>query len=455
VGLGLGILNDLAIMVRSLVVNPSDPRLTPAEHTALIWRCGIIILAIAAWLVALIKWRHTRPTALMVATLLFTIVDWGLGLLQVGASNHFSLIIAAASDQWPRAAAIDTTQIMFLCLGLYYVSQFRGVLRALMWFLVVLTGQAAVILIPLTAIGAISVTSRLMLISVIGLDSLAATIAITLGTRRRSLKDLMERNRLLVIERDQRAQLAVAAERNRIAGEMHDIVSHSLAVMVTLADGAGRALPNDVESAREAVSQIGLTGRHAVADMRRLLAFLRSDADLAPQPGLADLERLLNGFREAGLPVTLEIGGPATDATPPPAPQLGSDTWPANSSNQGAGASSPRLSVAGVGLPDDPSLGLAIYRIIQEGLTNVLRHAPGSRWVKVALRRPKPGIIDVRISNGPDPTNSPGVGTGAGQGLLGVKQRVAVWDGTLDSGPTADGGWQLTATLTAPADTAH
>jgi signal transduction histidine kinase len=408
----LFVLVALSIFADALTSIPGSSTSSSDRAMRVMWLLGsIACYIVVAALVA--RWRHTRPLALMVAVVLFT-----LGLLAITyigpalfTGNTYQIDVAGTpvyTNVSDTQLQMGVTPMLFICLAVYYVALAYGTPAAVGWFAGLLVGELTVSVLR------VAIQDRSSFGTLAGeglifglLQGLLAMVALALAGRRRYLEDLLERNRLLAVERDQRAQLAVAAERGRIAAEMHDIVSHSLAVMVTLADGAGRCLPDDVPTAREAVAQIGATGRGAVADMRRLLAVLRSDADLAPQPGLADLPGLVTRLTDAGLPVTLSV----TD-----------------------------------GLPHDPSLGLAIYRIAQEGLTNVLRHAPHATWVHAAVLRPEPALVEVQVVNGPS-AGSPGVGAGAGQGLVGVRQRVDVWQGTLRAGPTADGGWALIADL--------
>ncbi|MDR1825367.1 MAG: histidine kinase [Bifidobacteriaceae bacterium] len=234
-------------------------------------------------------------------------------------------------------------------------------------------------------------------------------IFIHFGNRRRYVGALVERAHYLAVERDQRAQIAVAEERTRIAREMHDVVAHSLAVMVTLSDGAASAARKNPEVAAKAMEKVSETGRQAVGDMRRLLAVLRSDADLTPQPGAADLVPLVGSFRDSGLPVQLELSA---------------------------------------ALPEDAALALTVYRIVQESLTNVLRHCPHTPGVLVAVTEPQPDLIDIEVVNEPQTVADAGPGwDGSKQGLVGMRQRVEVYNGTLEAGPTAVGGWRVHATL--------
>ncbi len=387
--IGFGILIDIIMVGGGLSagVGQHMVRVGPS----LVWKIGLVAAIILVLVLIVIKHRHTRPNLLMGVAVILSFVWLACGL---GAGYNLGGV---------SSSGFLCSSYIFWTLGLYYISQFKQVTWALAWFGVSVVGQGLIV-------GWTYPSPESWLYPLVALDALAAVVAIVLGTRRRHIKDLIERNRMLAFERDQQTQLAVVAERNRIAGEMHDIVSHSLAVMVTLADGARRALPDDTATAQEAVTQIGLTGRQATADMRRLLAVLRSDSDLAPQPGLADLPRLVADFRETGVPVTLEL------------------------------ASS---------LPADPSLGLAVYRIVQEGLTNVLRHASGASWVRASVTRPAPGQVGVQVVNGPvHLSTAAAVGAGAGQGLLGIRARVEVWEGAMEAGPTPEGGWRLAATLT-------
>jgi len=238
---------------------------------------------------------------------------------------------------------------------------------------------------------------------IIGIVVLVAT---NIGNRRRYVEALVERAARLERERAQLAQLAALDERSRIAREMHDIVSHSLTVMVTLAEGSAAIAPDDTERAVDGMRRVAETGRSALTDMRRMLGVLTeadTSADLAPQPGVIDLSDLVERFRTAGLPVIFSSRGSA---------------------------------------PTDPATQLTIYRIVQESLTNVLKHAvsPSAVGVDVRFRR---SLTTITVTNdGVSATEAPG-----GHGLVGMRERVALYGGTLESGPTTS-GWAVTATLT-------
>ncbi|AZM45486.1 two-component sensor histidine kinase [Streptomyces sp. WAC 06738] len=314
--------------------------------------------------------------------------------------------------------------------------------------------------------------------------AIAATIVmsgITVRTRRDYIASLLDRADRLEVERDQRARLAAAAERARIAREMHDIVAHNLSVIVGLADGGAYAArrggpaaggtggPADraAERPAQALEAISTTGRQALGELRRLLGVLHEQdagagpAHLAPQPGLAELDPLLQRVREAGLPVRCTVRG---------------DSGTLSEGRQ-----------------------LTVYRIVQEALTNTLKHAGAGATAAVRLDCGTGGVeIEVTDTGAPAGRDGeaqgrngrahvpgeagdgsgplagagtvPGAGTGGGsparegsagvwapgsgdegrghggRGIAGMRERAAVYGGTLDAGPAA-GGWRVYATL--------
>lgn len=213
-------------------------------------------------------------------------------------------------------------------------------------------------------------------------------------------------NRILEEQRELQAQAAVAVERGRIARELHDVIAHNISMIVVQAGAAARVLEGEQPNVRKALETIETTGRETVDEMRRLLGVLRRADDgqaLAPQPGLAALDALVAQVREAGLPVDLQIEG-----TPLPLP---------------------------------PGLDLSAYRIAQEGLTNALKHAGAARAsVKLTYAR---DTVEIEIRD--DGAGSGGAG-GTGHGLVGMRERVALWGGKLHVGPER-GGWVVRASL--------
>ena len=206
-------------------------------------------------------------------------------------------------------------------------------------------------------------------------------------------------------EREAAARVAVAEERARIARELHDIVAHAVSVMVLQVGAVRRKLPAGGDE--EALRDVELTGRTALTEMRRLLGAMRRDdeeVELAPQPGLGSLDTLLDAFGRAGLPVRLQVDG---EASPLPG-----------------------------------ALELSAYRIIQEGLTNTLKHAHASRADVLIRYGPGELRIEVRDDGDGDATDD-----GLGHGLVGVRERVKIYGGEMHAGRANGGGFALTTRL--------
>ncbi|GAA1443695.1 sensor histidine kinase [Leifsonia poae] len=237
-----------------------------------------------------------------------------------------------------------------------------------------------------------------------------------IGGRRRYLAALIDRAQQLARERDQQAVIAAAAERSRIAREMHDIVSHSLTVMVTLADGSAGLVATAPERSADAMRMVAETGRSALGDMRRLLGVLRATegngAEHAPQPGLGELGELVERFRAAGLPVRISVTG-----TP----------------------------------PTDTGQQLTVFRVVQEALTNALRYASLATTVEVSITF---AADRISITVDDDATVRGTPGQGSGRGLLGLRERVGLYGGSLQAGPRAGRGWRLRAEFDALAPAA-
>lgn len=242
---------------------------------------------------------------------------------------------------------------------------------------------------------------------------LTAAVAYAAGravqARRQSTRMLRERARIAETNQRSLAEQAVADERRRIARELHDVVAHQVSVMGVLATGARRVLRRDPDAADEAMATVEETGRATLRELRRLLDVLRTDAevnaDLAPQPGLTGIEALVEQVREAGLPVTLRVDGA-------PAPLA-------------------------------EGVALAVYRVIQEALTNALKHA-GRATALVRLTWTD-GFLAVEVSDtgrGPAPS-----GGRIGHGLVGMRERVALYGGVLRTGPRTGGGFRVYARI--------
>jgi signal transduction histidine kinase len=208
-------------------------------------------------------------------------------------------------------------------------------------------------------------------------------------------------------DREAAARIAVAEERTRIARELHDVVAHALSVMVLQVGAVRHKLTDLPDEDRQALEGVERTGRTALAEMRRLLGAMREpggQAELEPQPGLDNLEPLVERVRGAGLPVSLQVEGQP------------------------------------LGLPR--ALDLSAYRIVQEGLTNVLKHADASR-AEVVVRRSRDSLqLEVR-DDGRGPVND----GNAGHGLVGIRERVKLYDGEMTAGPADGSGFVLRASL--------
>jgi signal transduction histidine kinase len=237
-------------------------------------------------------------------------------------------------------------------------------------------------------------------------------VADSVRWRRGYYAALEEKAGRLERERDALAQVAAAAERARIARELHDIVAHHVSVMVVQADGAAFALENSPDKTREALGAISGTGRQALAEMRRLLGMLRSPAtgpELAPLPGTEQLSGLLEQTRAAGIPVLFSEEG-----TPPASKTDGAD--------------------------------LAVYRVVQESLTNVRRHGGPGVAAAVVIRYTADGTTVTVSDDGRGAAAQPPANE-AGLGLHGMRERVELYGGTVTAGPRPGGGYQVTATL--------
>lgn len=354
--------------------------------------------------VGVLALRRARPVlttaavyALAAAHLLTGVVGRGSGeVLLVSPSDAAVLValysVAAHGPRWARYWALLVALAGALGLGL-------GLGRASSD-----VGEALVVIVSVT------VTAGVL-----------ALLAWTLGQWRRTrlahVRTLEERARGVETEREQLQALAAAAERARIAREMHDVVAHSLSVVIAQADGGRYAAAADPAAAVRALESVAATGRAALTDMRRLLGVLREDggAVFEPQPGVDDVPALVASVRASGLPVALVTTG---EAKPLP-----------------AGA------------------GLAVYRVVQEGLTNVLKHGGPSARATVRLHW-GPGRLEAHVEDdgrGASATvDGEARGDGVGRGLAGMAERMALYGGTAHAGPRSGGGFAVQAVLPVP-----
>ncbi|WP_152186124.1 sensor histidine kinase [Segeticoccus rhizosphaerae] len=230
-------------------------------------------------------------------------------------------------------------------------------------------------------------------------------VAWLVGALIRSRMQVREQRRLR--EQDVSAR-AVSEERNRIARELHDVIGHNVSVMTVQAAAVRRRLTPDQVVEREALGTVETVGREALAEMRRMVAILRAEGqvvELTPAPGLAEVDQLITRFQRAGLPV--------------------------------------RLTVTGSARPVAPGLDLTAYRVVQEGLTNVLRHADGPQRAEVLISY-GPDVLELAVRDDGRPSRRQ---VTPGHGLIGMRERVGVYGGRLVAGVQSDGGFELHATL--------
>jgi signal transduction histidine kinase len=339
-----------------------------------------------------------RPWSFVVAVLLVVPLVWRRRAPLV----VFGWMAAVAGVQWLVAQVVVAD--VALLIALYSVAVHRDRRSAAVALGVLEFGIAIAVLrwVP----------PQEMIKAVVFLSAMAVA-AFVLGrnvhTRRAYLASLEDRARRAEHERDQQAQLAAAAERARIAREMHDIVAHNLSVMIALADGAAFAARGNPTEAEIAARQVSTTGRQALGEMHRLLGVLRGGGQeplRAPQPGIEQIDDLVAQVRAAGLPTSLTVSGEP--------------------------------------FPLSPTAQLAVYRVVQEALTNVLKHAEEPDEAKVFLRYRHP-VVEVEVAD--DGHGNPSRSAVDGHGLSGMAERAVMFDGRVEAGPRPGGGWRVLAEL--------
>jgi signal transduction histidine kinase len=305
---------------------------------------------------------------------------------------------------------------VFSLLSVYAATAHGGTDRRRVWRYV---GAAVVAMTIVAVIGVIVPGEDLPAIAVLGIAGVhvcAAIVGEIVFDRRLRLERLETRMRQAETERELMAREAVLAERARIARDLHDIIAHGVSVMVVQAGAAERLVVTQPTRAATALADIQTTGRQALGELRRLLGVLRSDAEatslaLAPQPRLADLDALVRQCSDVGYPTELVV-----DGTPPPAD----------------------LSSAGT--------EVVAYRVVQESLTNVVRHAgPGARAsVRVTYSA---GAVRIEVDDSGLGSHVGEVEASTGHGLLGMRERVELYGGRFRAGPRPGGGFRVAVTL--------
>ncbi|MFJ9694402.1 sensor histidine kinase [Kitasatospora sp. NPDC101183] len=366
------------------------------------WDWTALLLALLLANVLTSRAPHELPAALALTTALALPLPWR----RRAPVAVFGAVAGAALAQW--LVGVQLPADVALLVALHAVAAHTGRRGALLAGAVVEAGVVVAclrwategaFLPPFVALTATTVA--------------AAVLGVNQRTTRAYLAALEERATRLEDEREQRARLAVAEERARITREMHDIVTHNLSVMVALTDAAVYAQHRSPEKATAAMVQISETGRQALTDMRRSLGVLRAeepDARRHPLPGIGQLALLAEQMGAAGLPTSVEVEG-------------GYGHVPATAQ-------------------------LTVYRLVQESLTNALKHTPAGTRAAVRVRCGGGAVsVDV-VDDGPQPSVpvTPGHVT-PGHGIPGMRERSAAYGGTLRAGPLPDGGWGVRTRL--------
>ncbi|MEV5736553.1 histidine kinase [Streptomyces sp. NPDC052292] len=320
----------------------------------------------------------------------------------------FGAVTAVFVLQWSIGVALRADVALFVAL---YSLALHGRLRQLPWACAALAGALGLVAVRVS----VAVPAGDALFFLLSTATAALALGLMIRIRRAQLAGLRERAARLEVERDQRGRLAVAAERTRVAREMHDIVGHNLSVIITLADAGAYATAAAPERGQEALRLIGDTGRQALSELRRVLGVLReadgprAGPELSPQPGLKDVDALCEGVRAAGLEVVYRTAGDVDSL--------------------------------------DSGVQLTVYRIVQEALTNTLKHAgAGSRANLSVVVADARLTIAVQDSGPPAPAGRAGPANEEGHGLVGMRERAALYGGHVSAGP-AGPGWAVRAVL--------
>ncbi|WSQ10940.1 sensor histidine kinase [Streptomyces sp. NBC_01231] len=368
-----------------------------ARQTAQGTHSRALIVPIVLLLCLVIALRRRMPEKMLLLAL-------GLGVAQVvldveTSAADFALLVivytvAATGARWASRLALVTG----LCAAT--VAQLR-------W--------------PNTDSGALGNVAQMIFLTVP--FALAWVLGDSIRTRRAYFAQLEERASRLEKEREAQSKVAVAAERARIARELHDVVAHNVSVMVVQADGAAYVLDAAPDQAKKALETISSTGRQALAEMRRLLGVLRTGehqegGEYVPQPDVEQIEDLVEQCRGSGLPVDFKIEG-----TPRPLPS---------------------------------GVELTAYRIVQEALTNTRKHGGPNTGASVRLVYFDDGLgllVEDDGKGAPHELYEEGGLDGRGHGLIGMRERIGMVGGTLDAGPRPGGGFRISALL--PLKPAH
>jgi len=334
-----------------------------------------LLIVVSLLLISTLAFRRRFPLAVLAATSALTVVQGMIG------------------PEFPPT-------VIALLIAVYTVAAYSERRRL---------SAAVGVFVLLNAVGSIGadgfgeIMARFVFVAAI--VTAAYALGVNVRTRRAYLASLHDRAVRAERERDQQSQIAAARERARIAREMHDIVAHNLSVMIALADGAAFAARSNAEQAEAAARHVSATGRQALDEMHRLLSVLRSNGDdspLAPQPGVAQIDELVNQVRVAGLPTAWTVTGQRFT------------------------------------LP--PTVELAIFRVAQEALTNILKHAVTPMSARLRLTYDDPQVTLEVLDDG-----APVHAASTGHGLSGMRERAVLFGGDVEAGPRVSGGWRVLA----------
>jgi len=347
-----------------------------------------LVMAVNGLLVAVpLRWRKEAP---------------GVVLGLVVAGSMFGWAFSRGSGGFATVESWLAWLIAFYSVGAYS-ERARGLQASAAAGVVVLAAAVADVSAGFQSVGDY--------VGTFGFLAAAWVLGNSAGILRARGRELEGRTARLEREHEEQARLAVAEERSRIARELHDVVAHSVSTMVIQTGGARQLVRSDPADAEQSLLAAERTGREALQEMRRLVGLLRARGEqlaLAPQPGMAELEQLIAQTQAAGLSVELTVDGEPR--------HLG------------------------------PGIDLTAYRIVQEALTNTLKHA-GQAHARVTLRY---GARELEIEVTDDGRGHEGAGLNGqapGHGLLGMRERVTLYGGTLQTGPTGRGGYEVRARL--------
>ena len=299
----------------------------------------------------------------------------------------------------------------FSILALYAATAHGSENRRLVWRTV---AAAVVLLTTIAILGVLTPSDDLPAAAIVGIATIHISAAIAgeiVYDRRRRLAELEQRAVRAEAEREMMARQAVLDERSRIARDMHDVVAHGMSVMVVQADAAQRTVATRPDLAIEALEHIQVTGREALTEMRRMLGVLRDehhDVDLNPQPTMGDLEHVVRHCIDSGVPTELIVDGERPE--------------------RAVGAE------------------MTGYRVAQEALTNVIKHA--GRPVRAAVRVTyAPEQIRIEVTDDGEGSTTSELRSSLGHGIIGMRERVDLFHGSLQAGPRPGGGFRVSATI--------